>query len=99
MGKCRVRVFVRVCKFFCFFFPFSPFSVSLTLGSGAWLIDMLLGPQCAIETLLCFTLIHKIVVNGETATQTTVNITPTLKLLMSLSHYSSGSRWSYDSRG
>lgn len=58
-------MFVRVCKVFFFFL-----SESLTLGSGAWPIDMLLGPQCVIETLLCFTLIHKIVVNGETATQT-----------------------------
>lgn len=35
-----------------FFFSFSFFCAlqSLTPGSGAWLIDMLLGPQCAIET-------------------------------------------------
>lgn len=36
-------MFIRVCKYFFFFLE------SLTPGSGAWLIDMLLGPQCAIE--------------------------------------------------
>lgn len=35
-------------------------------GRGAWLIDMLLGPQCALETLLFFTLHTHNVVNGHT---------------------------------
>lgn len=44
-------VYKGVLGFFLFFFFLLQ---SLTPGSGAWLIDMLLRPQCAIETVLLF---------------------------------------------
>lgn len=37
------------------------------LARGAWLIDMLLGPQCVLgNTVIFFTFLNNIVVNGPT---------------------------------